>query len=155
MVSRHSSGSRRAAISVEPTRSQNNTVRCRRSPPAAATMGEIPAAAAGTASPKAAPHSPQNLSSGWFVAPHLGQVTTSGAPQAAQNLRPSRLSLPHFEQRISPPDERLNRQLIEQRLGLLEVGGVKALGEPVVDFAEHRARFVALALRCQQAREAG
>ena len=37
-------------------------------------------------------------------------------------------------------------QLVEQRLGVLQVGGVEALGEPVVDFGEHRARFVALAL---------
>src|SRR5262245_25679089 len=28
-------------------------------------------------------------------------------------------------------------QLLEQRLGLLQVGGVKALGEPVVDFGEN------------------
>ena len=50
----------------------------------------------------AAPQSPQNLSSGWFVAPHLGHVTTSGAPQVAQNLRPCLLSLSHFEQRMFP-----------------------------------------------------
>jgi hypothetical protein len=37
-------------------------------------------------------------------------------------------------------------QFVEQRLGFLEVGGVEALGEPVVDLGEHRARFVALAL---------
>jgi hypothetical protein len=46
------------------------------------------------------PHSPQNLSCGWFGAPHLEQVIASGAPHTAQNLRPSRLSLLHFEQRI-------------------------------------------------------
>jgi len=45
-------------------------------------------------------------------------------------LRPSRLSLPHFEQRIFPPDERLSAQLIEQRLGFFQVGGIEAFGEP-------------------------
>ena len=32
--------------------------------------------------------------------------------------------------------------LVEQRLGVLQIRGVEALGEPVVDFGEHRARFV-------------
>ena len=34
-------------------------------------------------------------------------------------------------------------QLVEQRFGVLQVGGVEALGEPAIDFREHRARFVA------------
>src|SRR5215469_5465497 len=97
-MSRHSSGSSRAAISVEPTRSQNSTVRWRRSPSANVVTGGFAARAAGASN--AVPHSPQKRSPGWFVAPHLGQPMTSGAPQAAQNLRPSRLSLPHLEQRI-------------------------------------------------------
>ena len=33
-------------------------------------------------------------------------------------------------------------QLLEQRLGLLQVGGVEALGEPVVDFREYRACLI-------------
>jgi hypothetical protein len=33
-------------------------------------------------------------------------------------------------------------QLIEQRPGVLQVGGVEALGEPVVDLREHRARLI-------------
>jgi hypothetical protein len=36
-------------------------------------------------------------------------------------------------------------QLFEQRLGLLQVGGVEALSEPVVDFGEYRTRFVTVA----------
>ena len=84
-----------------------------------------------------------------MAAPHFGQVATRGVPQFVQNLHPSRFSQPHFEQRISPPDERLNRQLIEQRLGVLQVGSVEAFGEPVVDFAEHHARFVAAPLTSQ------
>ena len=35
---------------------------------------------------------------------------------------------------------RLAVQLVEQRLGVFEVGGVEAFGEPVVDVGEHRAR---------------
>jgi hypothetical protein len=41
---------------------------------------------------------------------------------------------------------RLSLQICQQRLGLLQVGGVKALGEPAVDRREDLARFVALAL---------
>src|ERR1700676_4188241 len=47
-----------------------------------------------------------------------------------------------------------NAQLIEQGFGVLEVGGVEALGEPVVDFGEHRARLVAMSLLGEQSREA-
>src|SRR5262245_43659463 len=46
------------------------------------------------------------------------------------------------------------RQGVQQRLGLLEVGGVKALGEPAVDRRQQRARFVPLALLLPQAAEA-
>src|SRR5215469_13283973 len=35
----------------------------------------------------------------------------------------------------------LYAQLVEQGLGILQVGGIKALGEPVVDLSEHRARL--------------
>ena len=43
-------------------------------------------------------------------------------------------------------------QLIQQRLGLLQVGGVEAFGEPVVDFRQHRARLVATIGVAQQLR---
>ena len=78
----------------------------RQMPPLAAgryRSGVISAAgAAGAASPRAVPHSPQNLSSGWIGAPHFAQAATKSVPQLVQNLRPCRLSLPHFEQRIYP-----------------------------------------------------
>ena len=45
-------------------------------------------------------------------------------------------------------------QFIEHRLGAFQVGGVEALGRPVVDFGEHRARFVAAAGIAEQPREA-
>ena len=47
----------------------------------------------------------------------------------------------------SPFDLALVTKLNEQRPGVLQVGGVEALGEPVVDFGEHRASFVAVAVR--------
>jgi hypothetical protein len=37
-------------------------------------------------------------------------------------------------------------QLVEQRFGIPQVGGVETLGKPIVDFGEGRARLVALAL---------
>jgi hypothetical protein len=40
----------------------------------------------------------------------------------------------------------LASQFVEQRLGVFQVGGVEAFGEPVVDFDENRARLVAAAL---------
>ena len=46
----------------------------------------------------------------------------------------------------SPPaPDPLVAQFIEQRLSLLQVGGVEAFGEPAIDFGEHRARLVATA----------
>ena len=53
-----------------------------------------------------------------------------------------------------PDDVRL-AQFAEQRLRLDEVGGVEALGEPVVNVGEHRARLVAAIGIAQQARQAG
>ena len=44
-------------------------------------------------------------------------------------------------------------KLVEQGLGVFQIGGVDALGEPVVDFREHRARLVLLALLSEQTRE--
>jgi hypothetical protein len=74
--------------------------------------------------PIAAPHSPQNFSSGWMGALHFGQLATRGVPQLVQNLRPSRLTLPHFEQPIFPI-ERLSAQLIEQCLGVFQIGQIE------------------------------
>jgi hypothetical protein len=51
----------------------------------------------------------------------------------------------NFRRRVH--DERLPAQLIEQRLGVLQIGGVEALGEPAVDIGENCVCFVAAALR--------
>src|SRR4029453_18825471 len=48
----------------------------------------------------------------------------------------------------------MSQQLIEQRLGLLQVGRVKALGEPAVDLGEQLAGFSTLALGLPQLAQA-
>jgi len=45
-------------------------------------------------------------------------------------------------------------QLFKQGLGVFQVGGIEAFGEPVVDLGEHRAGLVATILRGEKAREA-
>ena len=52
------------------------------------------------------------------------------------------------------PHAYLIAELLEQRLCLLQVGGIKAFGEPAVDLGEHRVRFVAATLLAKQPREA-
>src|SRR5262245_56988799 len=49
----------------------------------------------------------------------------------------------------------LPAKLRQQRLGVLQVGGVEAFGEPVVERGEERAGLVASALVAEQARQAG
>jgi hypothetical protein len=46
-------------------------------------------------------------------------------------------------------------QLVEQSLGIDEVGSVEAFGEPVVGVGEHRVRLAATALLHEQPHEAG
>ena len=45
------------------------------------------------------------------------------------------------------PHPGLGGQFLQQRLGVFKVRRVETLSEPVVDFSEHRARFVQAALR--------
>ena len=92
---------------------------------------------AAEATPSEAPQSSQNLAVGELSAPHLVHRFDSGLPHSGQNFLPDVLSVPHLEQRMSVI------QLVEQHLGVLQVGGVEALGEPVVDLGERRARFLA------------
>jgi len=78
---------------------------------------------------------------------HISQRLLKGAAHSLQNFCSAGLSAPQAGQFIS------TTQLIEQCLRFLEVGGVEALGEPVVDVGEHRASLVALALLGEQPRE--
>src|ERR1700687_4345492 len=47
----------------------------------------------------------------------------------------------------------LTAEFFEERLGVLQIGGVEAFGEPAVDYREHRARLVAPAVLDVKARE--
>jgi len=48
---------------------------------------------------------------------------------------------------------RLKELPVQQRLGVDEIACVEALGKPVVDVGEHRARLIATALLVEQPRE--
>src|SRR5262249_27071908 len=89
----------RAAISVEPTRSQNSNVRCRRSPPALAlALGTLTVGASSTAewTTRAAPQSPQNLNEAMFSARIADTSRTAGT-----HIRPRIYSQPDFQLRAS------------------------------------------------------
>ena len=47
------------------------------------------------------------------------------------------------------------RQRLQQRLGLLEVSGIKALGEPMVDWCQEVMGFLAFALLLPESSETG
>jgi hypothetical protein len=101
MISCRSSGSRRDANAVEPTRSQNITVSWRRSADDISAAGSSDAAPAGAADARmasAAPQLAQNFLLGGLSAPHAVQRTGSGVPQSPQNLFPSRLVAPQLGQ---------------------------------------------------------
>ena len=83
-----------------------------------------------------APQSSQNFAVGEFCAPHLAQRLESGLPHSGQNFLPDILSVPHLVQRM------LIAQLVQQRLGVFQIGSVEPFREPVVDFGEHRVRFI-------------
>jgi hypothetical protein len=48
-----------------------------------------------------------------------------------------------------------SREFVEQRLGVPQVGGIEAFGEPAVDFGENRAGLFAFALPNEQSRSGG
>jgi len=73
--------------------------------------------------PNCAPQSAQNLALGALSEPHLEQRFDNGLPHSAQNFLSGIPSAPHLPRRI------LVLQLFEQGLGVLEGGGVEALGE--------------------------
>src|SRR5713101_6400891 len=113
MIARHSSRSSCAAILVEFTRSQNNTVRWRHSP---ARASRDSAARIGAAASSGAPHLPQKFDAGGFSAPHFTQSLIRAFPHCTQKLLPVGLFVPHLEQRISSPDAHASRtSFITQR----------------------------------------
>src|SRR5258708_34667080 len=100
--------------------------------------------------PTGVPHFLQNRAPGITGALQAGQTNSSFAPHPSQNAASSGFSWLHFVQSIG-----LDTQLVEQRLCVLQVSGVEAFGEPVVDFSEQSARLFALAFVAEQPREAG
>src|SRR4029077_18164497 len=102
MTSRRSSGSRRAASSVEPTRSQNITVSWRRS--ALSVRGGGAAVIVGAAvSPVSLPQPPQNLAVGSFSKPQAGHDEGSGFPHSAQKRLVTAFPALQLGQRIWDP----------------------------------------------------
>ena len=95
---------------MEPTRSQNMTVRCRRSPCWASTegacvrIGSLLIAGGVCGAISDAPQLPQKFDVGGFSAPHLAHSVISAFPQCAQKLLPGGLLVSHFEQRIGLPE---------------------------------------------------
>ena len=78
----------------------------------------------------AAPHFLQNRAARLTAALHAGQSSSNFDPHCSQNAASDGLSVLQEGHCMG-----LSAQLIEQRLGVLQIGGVEALGEPVVDLA--------------------
>ena len=98
-------------------------------------------------------HSPQYFAVGAFWNPHFTQCLLKGTAHSLQNFIPSGFSAPQFEQRIFPSGRHSISHLVKQCLGVFQVGGVEAFGQPVVDLGQHRASLVAFALLREQPRE--
>src|ERR1700758_1780905 len=98
MISRHSSGSRWLAISVEPTRSQKSTVRWQRSPAISSLTSwrDSTDAAAGVETLSGAPQSLQNFAPGLLFAPQRRHFATIGEAHSLQNFAPSGFSAEQF-----------------------------------------------------------
>ena len=95
----------------------------------------------------------QNFCDRGLSRPHEAQVTgfARDAPHSPQNSASCGFSWLQDGQRMLSPSL---RQLVEQRLRVLQIGGVEPFGEPAVDLGEHLPRLVALSLRPEQAAEA-
>jgi len=102
IVSRRSSGSSRDDSAVEPTRSQNITVSCRRS---ALSTREVAGTTAGglAVSSMGLPQPPQNLAVASFSKPQDGQAKGSGVPHSAQKRLVVVFSAMQLGQRIWCP----------------------------------------------------
>src|SRR5712692_3598721 len=132
-MARASSGSMSSIRSIEPLMSANRAVTVLRSPSiasvaslSAATLicdpGEEAVAETSTfAEPTEVPHFLQNRAPGLTGALQAGQTNSSFAPHPSQNEASEGLSWLHFTQSIG-----LATDLLEQRLGVSEVGGIEA-----------------------------
>src|SRR5262249_34868695 len=136
-IARDSSGSRSSIRSFDPLMSANSMVTVLRSP--SRSSGAVVSATRINPSvdfltnvdPHAAiavPHLLQNRAPGPTAPLHAGQTSSSLDPHCSQNAASGGLSVLQEGHCMA-----LRTQLLEQRLGVLQVGGVEALGEPVVD----------------------
>src|SRR6266851_5766679 len=163
-MARASSGSRSRINSVEPLISANSAVTVLRSPsrtscPLSSAVTPVDEARSGPfcvlSSLSDAPQLRQNFAAGPAGVRHERQMVCNLAPHCSQKAASLEFSLPQPEQRILPPLARaLRAQFIKQRLRVLQIDGVEALGEPAVDVREHSARLVATALLREQPCEA-
>src|SRR5215469_17737445 len=140
MIARASSGSRSRSSSVEPLMSANNAVTVLRSPSrfsgvgasATRTVRSMDFLVVGAAvDPIGRPHFLQNRAPGLITLLHAGQVSPSFEPHCSQNAASDGLSVLHETHSID-----LSAEFPQERLGLLQVGGVEAFGEPVVHFGQ-------------------
>jgi len=98
MMAPKSSGSSPAESAVDPTRSQNSTVSCRRSIGRASRA--VGTTAAGESTRNLVPQSPQNLFRAGLATPQAGQRRTATAPHRPQNFLFSGTSAAQFVQCI-------------------------------------------------------
>src|SRR5271154_3258611 len=156
MIALASSGSRSSINSVDPLMSANSAVTVFRSPARFSAEGASTIRsgaifdffdASADDAPRAVPHFLQNRASGLTATLHPGHKSSSFDPHCSQKAASAGLSVLQFEQSII-----LGAQFGEESICVLEVGGVEAFGEPVVDSREHRARPAATTLIVQQPR---
>jgi hypothetical protein len=76
---------------------------------------------------------------------HAGQINSNCAPHSSQNEASAGLSLLHFAHSID-----VYSASIEQGLGVLQISGVEAFGEPIVDVGQHCERLLATASIAKQ-----
>src|SRR5258705_12198542 len=112
MMALKSSGSSLAESAVDPTRSQNNTVSCRRS--IGRESGAV-GTTAGEPTRNLVPQSPQNLLRAGFASPQAGQRRTAAAPHRAQNFLCSGTSAAQFVQCIRTSTDINNAVTMRQK----------------------------------------
>jgi hypothetical protein len=120
MTSRTSSGSSRVESAVEPTRSQNMTVSCRRSARGCALVdgGRGAPSRAWARTNNFSPHELQNFAPGGFSCQQLPQVSGCGAPHWLQKRLAAGKALPQLRHVMatrrlcSAPDQITRRALL-------------------------------------------
>src|SRR5215212_5507278 len=118
MISRRSSGSRRAESAVDPTRSQNITVSWRRSAEESGTAGVRDAGVGDSevdapAEVSFAPQSPQNLALDGLRLPQDGHDEGIGAPHSMQKRLPCGSSVRQLGHSMAHPTFRVDQPTTE------------------------------------------